>query len=418
MVTFCLHRRAFWLALLLVALFFGGMGAVQANIKQKLTDEQFDQLAAATKAYQVGDYNAAVPLFRDLANQGIGEAQFYFGFLNAQGLGLPQDYAVAAEWYKKASRLGHAQAQNYLGLLYFQGDGVPRSFRDAFINFELAATAGNEDAANNRLIVARKMTSSQITEAQKAAGEIIRSLKFKVKRLIEPTRVTSAVAVAGGDVFLTHADAIDACPNMTVRFENDVPRDAALVMVDGFNGLAMIGAPGLSAEPLPLRVEPVAVGERVMVVGYILNEKSKPEIEVVEAQVIADPALHRMDKRYLQLAGTMGESHLGAAVVDREGRLVGIMDPTLNASAVAQLRGAPQQAAFALRHELIHLMFEFNGYHYESAATDEMAPPMPAEVVLDPVRAAAAAIECWEAPVTDEIRDDQAETGISPPQSG
>lgn len=410
--------RACGLALLFAAVFAGLAATGHADFQQELTDEQFDTLAIAVKAYQSGDYEAAAPLFERLAQEGVGEAQYYFGFLNTQGLGIPQDYEAAARWYREAAQLGHADARNYLGLLYFQGNGVARSFRDAFINFEIAAAAGNVDAANNRLIVARKMTSAQITEAQKAAGEMIVSKEFKVKRLVVPSRITSAVAVAGGNVFLTHANSADECKNMTLRFENEDPRAAALVMVDEFNGLALVSAAGLFADPVPLRVEPVAAGETVTIVGYMLNEKSKPEIQTVEAEVIADPALHRVDQRYLQISGALGSSLLGAAVIDRTGRLVGILDPDLSPAAIAQLRGVPQEAGFALRHEVIHLMFEFNGYRYESIAAEDTAPPMPMEVVAEPVRAAAVAIECWDMPVTEPTDNGRAGTQDSPPQSG
>ena len=151
----------------LAGLFVAGVIGTAAThaFEQEIDDIQSEQLEVATKAYQFGDYDLALEFFRPLADEGVAEAQFYYGFMHAQGLGVLQNYDVAAEWYHQAARQGHPQSQNYLGLLYYEGHGLDRSFREAFLYFELAAAAGNEDAANNRLIVARKMTSAQITEA-------------------------------------------------------------------------------------------------------------------------------------------------------------------------------------------------------------------------------------------------------------
>lgn len=393
---------------LLVALFASAVATTgHAAFKQQLDDVQSEQLQAAIQSYQVGDYGAAVELFTDLANEGAAEAQFYLGFMNAQGLGMPQDYGPAADWYKEAALQGHPQAQNYLGLLYFEGNGVVRSFRDAFIYFELAAASGNQDAANNRLIVARKMTSPQITEAQKAAGQIIGTLRSKVKEVVLPRRMATGFAVAGGNLFLTHASAVEACREITVRFENAQPREAALAETDPFNGLALITASGAFAEPVPLRDTPPDIGEPVTIVGFGLDDKKQPVVETTDASIIEDPALHRLDQRYLQLSGVVGSSQLGAAVVDRNGRLVGVMEPTMAPDQVAQVRGAPDRSGFAVRQELVHLLFEISGHRYETRMVDETADAPDPETVIQALRAATVAIECWrevdpDAPPSDD----------------
>jgi len=406
-------------ALVVIVFAIGPATTGHAAFEQQLDDVQHERLEAATHAYQIGDYGEAIEFFTDLANEGVGEAQFYLGFMNGQGLGMPQDYAVAAEWYEEAALQGHPQAQNYLGLLYFEGNGVARSFRDAFLYFELAAAAGNQDAGNNRLIVARKMTSAQITEAQKSAGEIIRALRSNVKKIVLPRRMASGVAVAGGNLFLTHASAVQACREITVRFENAEPREASLASIDRFNGLALLTASGAFAEPVPLREAPVEIGETVTIVGFGLDDKKRPVVEITDASIILDPALHRVDKRYLQLSSLVGSSQLGAAVVDAEGRLVGVMEPTLEAVKVAQIRGEPQRIGFAIRQELVHLLFEINGHRYEIRTEDDMPAAMVPDTVIDPVRAATVAIECWrEQEGKDMPNGDQAAAEKEPAEPG
>ena len=52
-----------------------------------------------------------------------------------------------------------------------EAQGVPQDFVQAYMWFHLAATNGEEPSAEKREILAMKMTSDQITEAQKLARE-------------------------------------------------------------------------------------------------------------------------------------------------------------------------------------------------------------------------------------------------------
>jgi len=92
-------------------------------------------VSADVKAYDDGDtafanndYEAAVRLWRPLADQGDVQAQFNLGFMYYEGYGLTQDYVQAHKWFS----LAH----------YTQLDAI-----------------------------AAKMTPSQIAEAQKLARE-------------------------------------------------------------------------------------------------------------------------------------------------------------------------------------------------------------------------------------------------------
>jgi TPR repeat protein len=90
-----------------------------------------DDFDDATDAYEKGNYDQAIELFRLLAEQ------------------------------------GNAGAQNNLGVMYRNGEGVTQDYVRARMWFNLAARKGDEDAKENRLRVAKKMTLPQISEAQK-----------------------------------------------------------------------------------------------------------------------------------------------------------------------------------------------------------------------------------------------------------
>jgi len=85
---------------------------------------------------------------------------------------VPQDYGEAAKWYRLAAEQGDAIAQGNLGFMYYSGQGVPQDYVQAYMWVDLAASRfpAKEDrdaAANNRNIVASKMTREQLAEAKR-----------------------------------------------------------------------------------------------------------------------------------------------------------------------------------------------------------------------------------------------------------
>jgi TPR repeat protein len=87
------------------------------------------------------------------------------------GPGLPRDDAAAANWTLKLAERGHASSQYGIGVRYATGWGVPQDYVLAHKWYNLAAAAGDQDAAESRNDLASKMTAAQIAEAQKLARE-------------------------------------------------------------------------------------------------------------------------------------------------------------------------------------------------------------------------------------------------------
>ena len=125
----------------------------------------------AVSAHERGDYATALREFRVLAKQGFASAQLNLGFMYDNGEGVLQDYAEAVKWYRLAAEQGYPYAQNNLGILYGKGEGVPQDYAQAHMWFNLAEEHGHANAAKNRDIVAKRMTPTQIAEAEKLARE-------------------------------------------------------------------------------------------------------------------------------------------------------------------------------------------------------------------------------------------------------
>jgi len=92
-------------------------------------------LYRAADAYNAGDYETALMLWRQLAEWGYEDAQQALGFMYKNGRGVTQDYVQAHKWYN------------------------------------LAVSNGSDIAAKERDIVAKRMTPAQVAEAQKLARE-------------------------------------------------------------------------------------------------------------------------------------------------------------------------------------------------------------------------------------------------------
>ena len=117
------------------------------------------------------DILEAVRWYKMAAVQGYSIAQYNLGVMYANGQGVIQDYAEAVRWYKLAAAQGDAEAQSNLGLMYLNGQGVLQNNVQAHMWFNISAVKGGNISVKNREVVANKMTTEQIAQAQRLAKE-------------------------------------------------------------------------------------------------------------------------------------------------------------------------------------------------------------------------------------------------------
>ncbi|MDO9914553.1 sel1 repeat family protein, partial [Glaesserella parasuis] len=82
--------------------------AIAGNVYAETAAEKFN---SAVQYYKQQNYQAAFPMFKELAEQGIALAQFNLGLMYSKGRGVNQDYHQAVKWYQKAAEQGEAAAQ-------------------------------------------------------------------------------------------------------------------------------------------------------------------------------------------------------------------------------------------------------------------------------------------------------------------
>jgi TPR repeat protein len=75
------------------------------------------------RAYQRGDFAAALNQWTKLAEKGDPVAQYNVGVMYDEGTGIKRDAGKVVNWWQKAADQGHSGAQHNLALLYIERGG-------------------------------------------------------------------------------------------------------------------------------------------------------------------------------------------------------------------------------------------------------------------------------------------------------
>ncbi len=116
------------------------------------------------------DYKKSIKLLNLSAGQGYARAQHKLGNIYMGGLLGKPDYRKAIKWFRHASRQGYAPSQYFLATLYEDGDGIKQDYVRAHMWFSLASSK-NIIARDERDRIAKKLTPSQLTDAQNMARD-------------------------------------------------------------------------------------------------------------------------------------------------------------------------------------------------------------------------------------------------------
>ena len=93
----------------------------------------------ACEYFQAGNYEEAVKLFKNAADQGHSYAQNNLAEMHRLGQGVEQNENEAIKWFMKAAQQGIPNAQNNVGLACKTGEGTKQSDSEAVLWFRKAA---------------------------------------------------------------------------------------------------------------------------------------------------------------------------------------------------------------------------------------------------------------------------------------
>ena len=100
-------------------------------------------------AYNSGNYEEAISIWRNLADGGYHNAQYSLGVAYFNGEGVIPDLNEAIEWFQLAANGGHVQAMFNMGSAYYQGNGTAQNYEKAIEWWTKAAALEQPSAQYN-----------------------------------------------------------------------------------------------------------------------------------------------------------------------------------------------------------------------------------------------------------------------------
>jgi TPR repeat protein len=310
------------------------------------------------------DYAEAVKWYRKAAEQDWPVAQFAqnnLGAMYAKGQGVPQDYAEAVKWYRKAAEQGNDQAQFNLGTCYAEGNGVTQNEIEAYKWSSLSAAQGNKDAANNRDIIASRMSREEITEGQRRASAFVSrretteqqgSSSYNSTSPENPTATGTGFFITDDGYLISNCHVVkDAVQVRLVTSTGIIP--AKVMRVDAANDLALLKAEGRSVALPVAASRGVKLGGTVATVGFpnIGLQGFAPKLAKGEIAALSGAG---DDARYFQISVPVQPGNSGGALVDEHGNVVGVVSAKLDAATALAFSGAlPENVNYAVKSSLL-----------------------------------------------------------------
>ena len=305
---------------------------------------------------------------RALAEQGDAEAQFNLGLIYHDGQGVPEDYAEAVRWWRLAADQGDAVAQFNLGGMYRVGAGVPQDYVEAHMWLNLAASRSSGDERDEvvevRDWVAQRLTSDQISEAQRFAREWEAANSTPNEDAIPPgsTDGTGTAFIVDPDgLLLTAHHVIDQATSISVSCNARPPVPARVTSSSATTDLALLEVSGDLGTESFLRLSPQRVsslGDRVFTIGYPMPSLLGTDPKYTDGTVSAlfGPG---GDASFLQISVPVQPGNSGGPLVNDEGDVVGVVVASAAAPAFFQATGnLPQNINWAVKSVYASALFE------------------------------------------------------------
>lgn len=347
------------------------------------------------------DYQQALHWYKQAANQGQSAAEYNLGRMYEDGKGTPQDFVEAHKWYRKAANQGYTSAQNNLGLMYEYGEGTPQDFVQAHKWYNLSASVSTdqedrERSVKNRNRIERRMSASQVAEAQRLAREWkpstdTRSDDHKDEREAKPIDSGSGFIVSRQGHVLTNYHVVDSCQTVQSKIDGEI-RTLTIVGTDVSNDLAMLQLPQRVSNAVRFREgRNIRSGDPIVVLGFPLHGLLATEAIVTTGAISALAGLGN-DVRFLQMTAPIQPGSSGGPVLDQSGHIVGMAVSKLDALRLAKTTGdIPQNINFAINGPVLKAFLDANGVEYETGRSTKKMDPADIGAI---VKKSTLAIEC------------------------
>jgi S1-C subfamily serine protease len=337
-------------------------------------NNKFDYYRTGLDAYRKGNYATTLRLWTPLAEKGDVQAQSDLGVMYYLGQGVARNFKIAVKWYRLAAEQGNFNAQISLGRMYRDGEGVMEDYVYAHMWLNIAAGHGDDAAPKARNSLAKRMTPTQLENAQAKARKYV-SRRATIKSEDKPPpHLGSSMSGSGFFVsklghIITNQHVVKSCKNITVGanantqvratvIETDKRIDLALLKITSTemasaDTKSLISKLGIKVTPLSsnglLRSEDVKLGESLLVAGYPYGEIFSNTIKVTGGMVSAIRGIGD-DSGQFQMDAAVQPGNSGGPIYDANGNIVGVVVAQLNKLKMAKTIGSlPENVNFGIK---------------------------------------------------------------------
>ncbi len=377
------------------------------------------------------------------AETGDLTARANLGWLLAAGDGVARAPQDAERLLTEAAGARNAVAMSYLARLYQSGTSLPRDYNRSYFwaNLALANNAPSRDVILRlRDEVEAKLPADQVSAVQQEvrgwqpvaaaapnlpvlapAPDPVRSTDAArpgspprtgdgarpgdAPRTADPQRAgdsevarPAAPRLSGqGTAFFVSADG-HALTNMHVvrnclRLESREHGVLRVLATDATNDLALLKAPAAVPQWARFKPDPARLGEPAFVFGFPLTQILASSGNFTTGTVSALAGIQN-NPAQLQLTAQIQPGNSGGAVLDAQGRVIGVVVAQLKPSALAgNSSGAlPQNVNFAVHGAVAKTLLAANG-----VAADEAGPSAPRapEDIAETARRVSVQVHCY-----------------------
>ncbi|MEI6025961.1 MAG: trypsin-like peptidase domain-containing protein [Betaproteobacteria bacterium] len=291
--------------------------------------------------------------------------------------GYAKDPATAVTWYRKAAIAGDYEGQWKLALRLWKGSGIQPDLVEAYAWMNIAGSSSIADGMSSgetvksmREQIGRQLTASELAEAQKLSSgwKIGAALKKSVfDGNSQPSKTGTYIYVSDGTI-MTNEHVVRGCKSL--RLPEFPKKDLQVRVTDQVNDLALISVSDMSGGSKPVFArspESVKQGEEILVYGYPLSQVLARSGNLTPGIVSAMTGINNNSSQF-QITAPIQPGSSGSPVIDRNGKIVGMVSQKLNDVAVARATGSiPQGVNFAISGTVIRSFLDTNKVAYDTA---------------------------------------------------
>ncbi|SPE57234.1 putative TPR repeat [Verrucomicrobia bacterium] len=330
-----------------------------------------------------GEYSQAAAWLKTASEQGCASSMNDLACLYDAGLGVPKDPLEAGKLLLRAADTLSAEGVDPLSFpeLFFRlgekcasGFGLPRDVVEAYMWYNIAAASGqprgqfNKAAREKRDELAARITSAQITEAQRRATAYLAGREPHDGQAEEGrsgSRESIAGAKGNGSGFfvtedgylLTSYHVVEQAARIMVQTRSG-PSRAKFVKSDVADDLALLKVEG-KFHALPIVSSGSAqLGEAVFAIGFPNMEIQGVEPKLTRGEISGLCGIQD-DPRHFQISVSVQPGNSGSPLVNLRGNVVGMIRLRLDDKKTLELTGAlPQNVNYAIKSSCILALVE------------------------------------------------------------